>query len=352
MALNPDDLLIFKVREEESEKEKKEKKKKEEQKAVEKATTQQAATETHAKVEEAQPSANKEAAQQKEVVSVSTEEKQNEEVQQPSVKYTSEAKEREIGGNEPIFYTVAPAETAEEMVEGPGFKDHELSEVEINKALKKKSLSAKESRRIGEHMACVWHPWRQAYAICDYCRRPFCYEDLVEHNGLYYCLEDIDKVYNTKETELIKYNNFRLLSSTFLFFVFFIFLYYNYNSIVAIPSEIQSIGMNAFFENMFTPLGFMIAKTALVLLSLLTSFIITADLKKSFSITVIVCVLTALLFSYLYIETNTFYFIIIAMLSLASIVVLAYSKASYSTNHNVSEEDLASEVLHTTKATF
>ncbi|EQD58270.1 hypothetical protein B2A_04436, partial [mine drainage metagenome] len=51
----------------------------------------------------------------------------------------------------------------------------------------------REEREAAEGMYCVWHPWRSAYAICHYCHRPFCFEDLVESNGNYYCLEDIDK---------------------------------------------------------------------------------------------------------------------------------------------------------------
>jgi hypothetical protein len=346
MALDPDDLIIFKVREEESEKNiKKKKGEKKQPENASKVDVPQKQTEIPKKEVEI-PAVKKEEIQPHEEHYEEYKEKQQAQLSTP--KY-AEKNIEEIPKNEIIFYTVTPTEAAEEMVTGPNLEN---KIVEIKNELGKKSLSAKESKRIGKHLACTWHPWRQAYAICDYCRRPFCYEDLVEHNGLYYCLEDIDKVSNIKETELIKYNNFRILSSTMLFFVFFIFLYFNYNSIITIPAQLQRVGLNAFFENIFTPLGYMIAKTTLILLSLIISFAITADFKKSFAMLSIVGTLTALLFGYLYIETNIFYYIIIAILSLASIILLAYSRASYNTLPAPSEEDLASEVLNATKTTF
>ena len=50
-----------------------------------------------------------------------------------------------------------------------------------------------ESIKAAKSLNCVTHPWRPAYAICEYCDRPFCYADLIEYGDKFYCLEDVDK---------------------------------------------------------------------------------------------------------------------------------------------------------------
>ncbi|MEM0154774.1 MAG: hypothetical protein QW814_02990, partial [Methanothrix sp.] len=72
----------------------------------------------------------------------------------------------------------------EEAVEAAGGN---MSQMSAKK--KGKSRSEEESEEAAEGLSCVWHPWRPAYAICNYCHRPFCFEDIVEQNGHYYCLE-------------------------------------------------------------------------------------------------------------------------------------------------------------------
>ncbi len=48
-------------------------------------------------------------------------------------------------------------------------------------------------------MKCINHPWRDAYALCNYCKMPFCYAETVEGKGSYYCANDIGKVQEEME---------------------------------------------------------------------------------------------------------------------------------------------------------
>ncbi|MGC8688303.1 MAG: hypothetical protein ACP5RQ_02810 [Candidatus Micrarchaeia archaeon] len=348
MVLNPDDLLIFKTREE-KEKEEKEKKKKEgktvaaqeEQKSIGIPASANGQGQVAAK-----PQAERQQIAQP-AVSFNKPIVQEEEKGKP---IEAEREIKNIAGNELIFYKVAPVEAAEEIETGKA--ETELAPEEIKKISQKKHLSAKDSRRIGEHMSCTWHPWRQAYAICDYCRRPFCYEDLVEHNGLYYCLEDIDKVTNIRAEELSNYNSFRVVTAITLFLAFAIFFYYNYNMILSLPLQLQKIGLNNYFENIFNPLTPEIIETALIVFGLLVSFMVSADIKKSFQLTIISTILSMLFFSYEFIKTSKLYLGLIGLLSFIALVAIIYSKTSYSSIRVPSEEDLAAEVLKTSKASF
>ena len=347
MALNPDDLLIFKTREEkekeEKEKEKKSKKGEEEQTKPSVNAPQQAPTQAAQEKTEA----NKVEVSFKPTPSEVEEKPANEEAQ-----FKAERETKNIGGNELVFYKVAPVESAEELVSGPSGNETQLTSPEIKKILQRKHLSGKESRRIGEHMTCTWHPWRQAYAICDYCRRPFCYEDLVEKDGLYYCLDDIDKVTNIREAELSKYNSFRVVASSALFLIFAIFLYYNYNMIATLPTRLQSMGLNNYFENIFNPITVQIIEVFLVVFGLIVSLAVAADIKKSLQLTLVSGIASMLFFGYEYIKTSELYLGLIALLSFIAVVAIIYSKTSYTSLHVSSEEDLAAEVLNASKTTF
>ena len=59
----------------------------------------------------------------------------------------------------------------EEAVEAAGGNMSQMSDKK-----KGKTHSEEESEEADQGLSCVWHPWRPAYAICNYCHRPFCFE--------------------------------------------------------------------------------------------------------------------------------------------------------------------------------
>ncbi len=75
------------------------------------------------------------------------------------------------------------------------------SEAPSLEAMQKTILASKKSSVDIGGMQCATHPWRKAYAKCDYCDRTFCYADIVKKGNKFYCLEDIDKVSNGEEAE-------------------------------------------------------------------------------------------------------------------------------------------------------
>ncbi len=68
-----------------------------------------------------------------------------------------------------------------------------ISRSEFGGATVKETKAGARSRMAADGLQCTWHPWRSAYAVCEQCHRPFCFEDITASGGDYYCLEDIDK---------------------------------------------------------------------------------------------------------------------------------------------------------------
>jgi hypothetical protein len=44
-------------------------------------------------------------------------------------------------------------------------------------------VSEPEQGKVPKGEKCTNHPWRDAYAQCSYCKRYFCYPDLVRYEG-------------------------------------------------------------------------------------------------------------------------------------------------------------------------
>ena len=326
MALNPDDLLIFKAREEEGE-EKKKKAKKPEAKPV----AAPAAQPVPAPQPKPQPQPQAAAPSQKpQPAPKPAREGEGE------VTFISQPKEEEV-----------PIVTETEALE----EEYGVTTVPVGKK-GAKHLTAKESRRIAEHMTCELHPWRRAYAICDYCHRAFCYEDLIEHNGTYYCLDDIDKIPKLRATEVIKYNTMGFFAGALLLFIFLVFIYSSYQLVLRIPALYQQVGgINGVLSNPLQPFTFLIAETALAVLSLFASISIFMSRRASFRFSTVVSVFTVGLFSYLYLNTLEAAFAVIAALSFVSMVALAYSRVAIETLPEA-EELPASEALEAAKTSF
>ena len=85
-----------------------------------------------------------------------------------------------------------------------------------------------DSREMARGLFCSVHQFRHAYALCAYCHRPFCFEDIVEYQKDYYCIEDIDRVtarYTEKLTN--EYSISSLITSFIMIGGFVLFFYYS-----------------------------------------------------------------------------------------------------------------------------
>src|SRR5271155_5124433 len=118
--------------------------------------------------------------------------------------------------------------TSPDAASGPEasiYKDKIQSKVDGGQTLGNLKLSTEKAKG----KKCFWHPYRDAYAICSFCNRAFCFEDLTKLNDSYYCLEDIDSVNSTYDKKLRNLSHVTATVSGFLLIVAFItFFYFNY----------------------------------------------------------------------------------------------------------------------------
>ncbi len=324
MALNPDDLLIFKAREEEEEEKKKVKKPEAKPAAVPAAKPAPAA----APIQQQKPQPLPQAAAAKPQAAKSEKEEK--------VTFISQQKEENI-----------PIVTEQEALE----EEYGVTTIPVGRR-GAKHLTAKESRRIAEHMTCELHPWRRAYAICSYCHRAFCYEDLVEHNGAYYDLDDIDKIPKLRASEIIRYNTLGFFAGALMLFVFLVFIYSSYPLVLKIPFLFQQIGgLNGLLANPLQAFSFLLAETSLAMLSFIAAISVFLSRKASFRFSTIVSVLIVGLFSYTYLNSANVYSAVIAAMSFISMVSLAYSRVAIETLPEETELP-ASESLEIAKSSF
>jgi hypothetical protein len=180
---------------------------------------------------------------------------------------------------------------------------------------------------------CAWHAWRPAYAVCSYCHRPFCYEDIEEFDSEYYCLEDIDKVSRTHaEAVYTKYTNISLVSAAMLMLAFAVFILFANAQLAYVINAVRLLGARTFISELNASYEILFIETALTVVSLASAIMIVMQSKRAYGIGTVACIGDIALFSYLFLGSGTLYIAVIAVVSFAGLVSLAYSRVSYSAN--------------------
>ncbi len=194
------------------------------------------------------------------------------------------------------------------------------------KVKKRRGDALKESRNMAKGMKCVWHPWRQAYAICAYCHRAFCFEDIVEEMGNYYCLEDSDKVVkNVYEDSTNAYNYITMISGMLLFLPLVIFFYFDGTVLIEKLLYLQNVGLFTFINNInYSYLPFMYI--ILTLFAGASGTMILYNKKMSGALGIVSGIMITAAFIYSYSQNTMFYNLFIAIISSISILLLVYSK--------------------------
>lgn len=341
MALNPDDLLIFKAREEEKPKESKKEKKSVVQAAPQPISQPKPVAQKPVPVQRPEPQPVMQT-----LVPVQKPQKEPRKPffqRQPKPEPKPEPAPAQIGEaitipesmdqieqeeNEeeeyyiaPPEYTASSADVVRSALEVAG-----VEKPKRNEKLKKE----RDPRKIAQHLSCELHPWRRAYAICNYCKRAFCYEDIVESGGKYYCLDDIEKVPEAeRRSQIIRYNNLSLLSSILFMLVFLVFFYYTYQQMIVVMGNLGKLGVSLFIADITNTELFLLAETALAVASFVAAVLILLNHAKSFRLSSIVGMLSVALFLYQYIYIDKIYFVAIAMMSFVAVITLTYSRVSY-----------------------
>lgn len=194
---------------------------------------------------------------------------------------------------------------------------------------RKETKSEVMARESAVGLSCVWHPWRPSYAICNYCHRAFCFEDIVTERGNYYCLEDMDTAIRAKiEAASSKSSNAGIISGGAFLIPVLIFIY-TYNTVLAnAVSYVVSIGFIPFIYNPIYQYAFPIMGAAATMLSFILGLWLFLGNRNVFP-GLAVGSLTSAMFLYNYLQSNNIYDLVIGLTSLAALMLFAYSRSVY-----------------------
>lgn len=198
-----------------------------------------------------------------------------------------------------------------------------------NRKLTKKEL---DERAAASNKLCTWHPWRPAYAACAYCGNPFCFEDLVEENGSYYCLEDVDRIASYQKSYKSSFSlNTGFFAGMLFLIPMLIFIYFRIGDLVASISYMQTLGIIKFVTTLpyvYTS-AFPLAGIILSFFGILSGVMVLLDTKRSGPTALSFGLLMAIFFSYQYAINPFFYNLGIASISTAAFLLLLTSKLTY-----------------------
>ncbi len=203
-----------------------------------------------------------------------------------------------------------------------GFEAHRPKQARETKS----EVIARES---ASGLNCIWHPWRQAYAICSYCHRAFCFEDIVAERGNYYCLEDMDTAIRSRmETASNKSSNVSVIAGGAYLIPVIVFIY-SYNAALASAvSYIAAIGFIPFVYNPVYQYAFPLIGGAATMLSFMLGLWLFAGSRKVFP-GLAIGATTSAIFIYDYLSSASLYDLVIGLTSLAALMLFVYSLSIY-----------------------
>ncbi len=189
--------------------------------------------------------------------------------------------------------------------------------------------AARQSRREAKGSYCAWHPWRAAYAMCAYCHRPFCFQDIVELNNLYYCTEDIDIVSHTyKEKVAVASNMVSITAGILMLFAFLVFFYYSNQQVLFILEYINRIGIISFMTNTGGIYLYLLAELLVMILSFIASLLLFSQSRKGFYFGVTISIAVMGLFTDQYAMNAAPYALVIDAMAALSFILLLYYAAT------------------------
>jgi hypothetical protein len=183
------------------------------------------------------------------------------------------------------------------------------------------------SRAMAKNKTCALHPWREAYALCAYCHRAFCFEDIIEANKDYYCLEDVDNLPANYVEKTASYgNSASVIAGVLLMISFLVFFYFANANIIYILNSAVTSGIFTFIQQININYALALSEGALVLLGFISAILIMVQSKKGFYIGIFVCLASVTLFTYHYIESSTIYLAVVDMTMFVAFSLLLYSR--------------------------
>lgn len=194
-----------------------------------------------------------------------------------------------------------------------------------------KRAKIRRMRELAETMTCELHPWRKGYAICDYCKRAFCYEDIVEEAGTFYCIDDMDKIpASAKAVKVVSYGKMSALSVLCYVSVLAIFVITQYTQLSMFITEALSATVTSAPLYTVALANPTFSITLLIaVLSFISGAMVMFGSKSSIRIASTVGIFGGIFFAYLYATTFIPAAAVYAGIEFTAVLLLVYSRSYY-----------------------
>ncbi len=207
----------------------------------------------------------------------------------------------------------------------------------------KQSPVAAQKRDLSETY-CINHPWRKADQICEICKQPFCFADIMIHNGKYYCLRDIDYAANTEanKEEANSPNIFSRLSMVLLILNSVYLAYFTYDQIKFIASSTLNEGIS-FFINLNPVYYVPVANAAIIAMGIIAAISVSRKSIMFLGVSIVIVLLSLLAAVYEYMDSSVTYILVSSVVLFLVIALLAYSRMS-STSTSAAEQAVVQRI--------
>ena len=192
-------------------------------------------------------------------------------------------------------------------------------------------MTAAASREAAKGLKCTWHEWKPAWATCNFCHLPFCFEDLLEANASYYCIEDYARLpHREKHRLVVSYTDGRIAPAVMLILIAIVILYLTSSQIIYLANYVKTIGIVAFVENINYIYVTVIAEALAAIVAFVSG--ISVINRSSFGLAsgVLSGGIISPYFIYQYFSTGTLYIALIGLGALAAAAMLLYTSKIYS----------------------
>ncbi|MGI0141452.1 MAG: hypothetical protein ACREBF_02260 [Candidatus Micrarchaeales archaeon] len=253
-----------------------------------------------------------------------------------------------VEAKRPILYQAPQKSTVAEEENKIVQKEYEQREIErvfktqqianavqqpsaLDVSRKKGGRSADESMAAAAGLTCVNHPWRPAYAICDYCDRPFCYADLVEYGKRFYDLEHIDDVAGREPNTKKPVNSFIKMASLFFIINALALFYSVLPQLSFIFSSLGTTTAATVLGTLTTTYEIPLFNLAVGILSLLAGILVLLAEERGIYLSGMIGTITLVGASYEYLNSYIAILLVVSIIALIDIVLLAYGRVSSTT---------------------
>ncbi len=190
----------------------------------------------------------------------------------------------------------------------------------------REGMTKEESKDLALNRTCVYHPWREAYAVCYHCKMAFCYADIVEHDDGFYCIEDSEKTYRKDAfTSKIEANAAIKMASLLMLVVAGLLFYYTYSQVFFILGNLGPNWSQA-LSNIQYSYAVSIFNMVLALITFVDAIVLLALASRRIEISEMVVGIVILGMSSEYLSSSVTYLVAIAVIAVGALISMLISR--------------------------